>query len=123
MQLHGILPPLEVVDYTYLYLFGAILVLGSLLYFIYKRFIYTPKKGTAYYLRLLEQCDFQDAKKTALQFSHYGQMIFTKQQAQFQAIQSKLEPYKYLKNSPELPKKLQKEITQILQDTRQNHVG
>ena len=122
MHLHGILPPLEVVDYAYLYLFGAILVLGSLLYFIYKRFIYTPKKGRTYYLRLLEQCDFQDAKKTALQFSYYGQMIFTKQQAQFQAIQSKLEPYKYLKNSPTLPKELQKEITQILQDARQNHV-
>jgi hypothetical protein len=119
MPIHDILPPIEIDDYTYLYVVGFILVLLALFILLYK----TEKKGTKYYLRILDKCDFNDAKKTALQFSYYGKSIFIDEvtKTRFLKLKERLEYYKYIKNTTTLPQHLEDDIKQLIKQARVNH--
>ena len=124
MPLNDILPPTEISDYFFLYLAMAIFFLVGGSFFIVKYFYNKTKKGLRYYLKILENCDFRDAKKTALQFSYYGKGIFTDEQTnpKFLALEEKLKKYKYIQNITAMPKELEEEMITLLKEKRENHV-
>jgi len=120
MSLHDILPPIQIHDYTFFYMGLGLLGLCAV---IFKRFYKRQKKDINYYLHILDHCDFQDAKKTALQFSYYGRRIFINEEekAQFSELQQRLERYKYIQLSTAIPLDLEDDIKQLLQQARQYH--
>ena len=121
MPLHDILPPLEIADYFWAYLAMALLVmlgvLGLLIPYLLK------KKKAISPVTILEQCDFNDAKKTSLQFSHYGKTIFTDAltKPKFVALEEKIKKYKYIQHMTPLPKALEDDIKKLLKEKRDNH--
>ncbi len=121
MPLHDILPPIEMIDYTFLYIVGFVLLVLFML--VVKRLYKTEKKDALYYLHILEACDFKDAKKTALQFSYYGKRIFTDTPTKeiFIKLQQKLTPYKYIQNTIALPPHLEESIKELLRQVREHH--
>jgi len=122
MSLHDILPPIELRDYTFIYiLFGLFLVILSTL--LYKHFFKKVKKDAKYYLNILEKCDFKDAKKTALQFSYYGKYIFIDEvrKARFLELTESLKPYKYIENLTSTPQKLENDIKKLLEQERESY--
>jgi len=120
MELHDILPPIEIMNYTFFAI--SLFVLGIitlLLKYLFKR----EKKDAKYYLNILEQCNFQDSKKTALQFSYYGKLIFIDEetQVQFLELEEKMKHYKYIQHSSILPQDLEDKILQLLQQAKEQY--
>lgn len=122
MPLNDILAPVEISDYFFVYLTMTIFFLVGGSFCIVKYFYNKKKKGVRYYLKILENCDFRDAKKTALQFSYYGKSIFTDEltQPKFLALEEKLKKYKYIQNITAMPKELEDEIKKLLKEKRDN---
>jgi len=118
MELHDILPPLEISDYGFLYILG--LIFGVLVIFIY--FYKKRKRQTLTPLQILESCNFNDAKKTTSQFSYYGKTLFKEDKLLiFLELNKSLEPYKYTKETTSLPQKLVDEIKELLRQVREEH--
>jgi hypothetical protein len=110
-----------VIDYTFFYLAGFVLL--GLFIFIFKYLYKRDKKDAKYYLYILEECDFKDAKKTSLQFSYYGKYIFTDEvtKEKFSKLKKRLKKYKYIQNPTTLPQNLEDNIKQLLQQARKHH--
>ena len=124
MELHDILPPLEIVDPVYLYLVGLLFLgLLGLLVFVVRQIWKRLKKKSHYHLDILEKCDFKDAKKTARQFSYYGKYLFSDEvfKPQFLALKQRLNRYKYIQDLTEIPQELEDEIKQLLHQIRVHH--
>ena len=120
MTLHDINPPIEMVNETLLYVLGAVVFGVFVLLF---RYFYQKRKKTTHALDILKRCDYQDAKKTALQFSYYGKKLFLKpkEKAHFITLQKELERYKYLPLTTPLPKALEASIKKLLEQQSTHH--
>jgi len=117
MQLHDILPPIEVTDYTLFYVLISMFFIIGLLYLLVKRFV---KKDENYYLNMLENCDFEDGKKTAFQFSYYGKTAFKNEDTKekYLSIKQKITKYKYTKNSSAILPHIEEEIKKLIKQQR-----
>jgi len=116
MQLYDIFPTIDTI--WYLVMFGAMaLCMALLLLFLFWQWRKRKKKKTRpYYLAILSQCDYHDAKRTAHQLSYYGKYVVRtpKDKAKLQYLISILVPYKYHKETTALPLKIQEEIKSFL---------
>ena len=121
MILHDVLPPIQsdVNPFFYLGAFASFGVLAYLLFRFYKR----EKRGTTHDLQILEQCDLDDAKKTALQFSYYAKRLckHAEEKAHLATLQEQLNAYKYIENTRVLPAHIQKDIAHFLQKIKEQH--
>jgi len=120
MPLHDILPPIEMSDATFLYIFGLLFVVLLLLF----RYLYKKRKKPLTPFQILELCNFNDAKKTAFQLSYYGEVLSKEEKlkSKFIALKEKLEPYKYTKDTMPLPQKLADEFNELLEHLRDTNV-
>ena len=119
MPLHDILPPIAISDHSFVYIFGFMLGVIALVVYFYR----LRKKQTLSPSQILEQCDFNDAKKTALQFAYYGRKIFKDEvkEARFLALNERLKSYKYGKNRTAMPQELEESIKELLEEVRAEH--
>ena len=116
MPLHDIFPPIDTT--TYLVKLGSIacVIIFILLYALWQWRKRKKKKTRPYYLNLLNNCDFNESKRTANQIGHYGKLVVrtVQEKEMLEELISTLIPYKYLKDSVPFPKEIQKEIETFL---------
>ena len=119
MPLHDILPPIEISNAIFFYLAGGLFGLFTLLF----GYLYKIQKKPLSSFQILERCNFNDAKKTALQFSYYGKKIFKNEviKGKFLLLEERLNVYKYIKNRTILPQELVESIKELLEEARENH--
>jgi len=116
MQLHDIFPAIDTM--WYLLMFGAMALCVALLFlWVCWQWRKRKKKKTRpYYLAILSECDYHDAKRTAFQLSYYGKYVVCtpKDKATLQHLIRILMPYKYHKETRALPLEIQEEIKSFL---------
>jgi len=124
MQLHDIFPTIDTT--WYLLMFGAMaLFVALLLLWVFWQWRKRKKKKTRpYYLAILSECDYHDAKRTAHQLSYYGKYVVRtpKDKAKLLHLINTLTPYKYHKETTALPLEIQAEIKSFLTHLRAKDV-
>ncbi len=112
-MIHDIFPPVEIPDnsfYLFLLLFFCTLfICFALLLFFYKRYKKRRNRQTLLFLKILQQCDFTDAKQSAYKIEYYAKAlaITEEQKALFTQIQTLLQSYKYRDSQAPLPQNIQ----------------
>lgn len=113
--------PIEIIDVNFLYYFIIltifIIFVSVLIYFIfYKKNTLTKREKI---IQRLNNIDFKSKphKDIAYMFTLYGkETLMDESKNKFYNILSKLEPYKYKKNTTPLPINLQKEIKKYIDE-------
>jgi len=119
-KLKDIKPIVEVVDFSFYYLIALVCILVLILIFgLYKYFTRVKKTKiltqNQIALKRLKQLDFEDVKNTVYSFSVDGFLFLNdKNRDNFEALEEKLEQYKYKKDIPNLPNELKDELKQFI---------
>ena len=119
-KLKDIKPIVEVVDFSFYYLIAIvsrvvlIVIFGLYRYFtrVKKTKILTQNQIA---LKRLKNLDFKDVKNVVYSFSVDGFLFLNdKNRDNFEALEEKLEQYKYKKDIPNLPNELKDDIKQFI---------
>lgn len=103
IKLHDIKQLVEIPDFSfYLYLFllsVVILIIVLLIYLVYKLFKNRKKDERKTYYEILENIDFEQAKKSAYEITKYGKLLATsdREKKLIEELIEELEKYKYKK--------------------------
>ena len=112
-MIHDIFPPIKIPDNSFylflLLLFCTLLICFALLLFFYKRYKKRRNRQTLLFLKILQQCDFADAKQSAYKIEYYTKALATteEQKALLAQMQTLLQPYKYRETQAPLPQNIQ----------------
>lgn len=114
-QLRDIKPLLEIPDSSYYIYWGLItfvsLLLFGVLFFVLKKLWDNRKVNLAKgYLAALKQIDWEDAKKSAYEATHYARLLATDERRVelFSQLEPKLEQYKYKKEVEKVDEETQR---------------
>ncbi len=112
-MIHDIFPSVEIPDNSFylflLLLFCTLYICFTLLLFFYKRYEKSRNRQTVLFLKILQQCDFTDAKQSAYKIEYYAKALATteEQKALLAQMQTLLQPYKYRDGQTPLPQNIQ----------------
>lgn len=112
-MIHDIFPPVKIPDNSFylflLLLFCTLFLCFALLLFFHKRYKKRRNRQALLFLRILQQCDFTDAKQSAYKIEYYVKALATteEQKALLTQMQTLLQPYKYRDGHTPLPQNIQ----------------
>ncbi len=97
----------------------ALLIVGAILFLIYRKFKSRRRKPTKKELALerLKGIDFNNSKESAYKFSRYGHLWIDEQNRnRFFNIERDLEKYKYKKDVPPLEERVKEEMREFIEE-------
>jgi flagellar biosynthesis/type III secretory pathway M-ring protein FliF/YscJ len=97
----------------------ALLIVGAILFLIYKKFKNRRRKPTKKELALeeLKSIDFSNSKESAYKFSRYGYLwVDEHNRNRFFNIERDLEKYKYKRDVPPLEDRVKEEMREFIEE-------